>query len=321
VSAPPPARPEARDGAPPPAQRPVLVTGASGFLGRHLARRLEAGGLQVVRAGRRQVLAEAPGESPGERWLQLDLADPDRFESVVRELRPSVVYHLAGFASGGTGLDAIERAFELNARATARLLLAIARAVPDARVVHTGTLDASAPDGVAPLSFGTPYGASKLMSELAIRTMREFAALDVVSARVGNAYGPDEPNPQRFVPYAIGELAAGRSPRVSSGTRRADFVHVADVAEALARIGGHPGPLPSPLDVGTGTLSSIREVVETIARLLGATQPIAWGAAPERRGDQSPADAAALEAAIGWRPAIGLEDGLRDTVGWYLRGR
>jgi nucleoside-diphosphate-sugar epimerase len=293
---------------------PVLVTGASGFVGRHLCRALVAGGYDVLRVSRRP----APLDDGAGRWIHADLLDADAVDAVVRDAAPSCVYHLAGFASGATGLDAIRAALEQNVRVTGNVLLAVAGAAPGIRVVNMSSLEwVRGPSGGG--TYGTPYGASKLINEIVAATMREFASLDVVGVRLGMAYGPDEPNERRLVPYVVGECLAGRAPRVSSPERRADFIHIDDVVDALVRIGTHPGVLPASLDLGTGRTSSVGDVVEAIRELTGATVAAHYGAVPARKNDADVADADATAAVLGWRAGIGLRDGLRATIDWHAR--
>lgn len=293
-------------------QAKTLVTGASGFLGRHLCRALRERGDEPVRVARSK-----SGDDPAARWATCDLLDADRTLELVRTVRPSRIFHLAGFASGDSSLQGIQRALDLNVRATGNLLIAIAAAAPGARVITAGTLEASALADGQP-EFRTAYGASKQMVELAVRMMRQVTGMDVVSARIGNTYGPDEPNARRLVPHVILSLLEGRSPSVSSGTRLIDWIHASDVIEALLDISEHRGAMPPTIDIGTGVLTSVREVVETICDLVGSGIRASFGTVADRPGDGYAADAAASRALLGWSPRFGLDEGLTATVDWYL---
>lgn len=294
-------------------QATTLVTGASGFLGRHLCRALRERGDEPVRVARREA-----GEDPTARWAACDLLDADRTLELVRTVRPSRIFHLAGFASGDSSLQGIRHALDLNVRATGNLLVAIAAAAPDARVIAAGTLEASALSNGQP-EFRTAYGASKQMVELTARMMRQLTGMSVVSARIGNTYGPDEPNARRLVPHVILSLLEGRSPSVSSGSRLIDWIHVSDVIEALLAISEHRGAMPPTIDIGTGVLTSVREVVETICGLVGSGVGVSFGTVPDRPGDGYAADAAATRELLGWSPRFGLGEGLTATVSWYVQ--
>jgi nucleoside-diphosphate-sugar epimerase len=292
----------------------ALVTGASGFLGRHLCRALRAQGIEPVRVTSRPV----PGGDPQARWVRCDLLDADRTREVVAEARPDRIYHLAGFASADASAAGARKAFDLNVRATSNLMFAAVEAAPSARVVSAGTLDAGGLS-VGQRDFWSPYGASKQMVELTGLMLRESQGLDVVFARIGNTYGPDEPNERRLVPHVILGLLQGRPPSVSSGLRRCDWIHVDDTVQALLRIAERPGPLPPSIDVGTGVLTSVRQLVGMICELSGTGLQARFGQAADRPGDGIPADIDATRAALGWAPSIPLLGGLAATYHWYRR--
>lgn len=292
----------------------ALVTGASGFLGRHLCRALRAQGIEPVRVTSRAI----PRGDPRARWVRCDLLDADRTLEVVAEARPDRIYHLAGFASADPTPAGARKAFDLNVRATSNLMFAAVEAAPAARVVSAGTLDAGGLS-VGQRDFWSPYGASKQMVELTGLMLRESQGLDVVFARIGNTYGPDEPNERRLVPHVILELLHGRPPAVSSGLRRCDWIHVDDTVQALLRIAERPGVLPPSIDVGTGVLTSVRQLVGMLCELSGTGLQAQFGQVADRPGDGIPADVDATRDALGWAPSIALLGGLASTCDWYRR--
>lgn len=292
----------------------VLVTGASGFLGRHLCRALRGQGVEPVRLTSRPV----PRDDPQARWVQCDLLDADRTRDVVGALRPQRIYHLAGFASADASSAGARKAFDVNVRATSNLMFAAVEAAPSARIVSAGTLDAGGLS-VGQFDFWSPYGASKQMVELTGLMLRDSQGLDVVFARIGNTYGADEPNENRLVPHVILELLHGRRPTVSSGRRRCDWIHVDDTTQALLRIADRPGPLPPSIDVGTGVLTSVRQLVEMLCELSGTGLRAVFGRVVDRPGDSLVADIDATRAALGWAPTVSLRDGLASTLDWYRR--
>lgn len=291
---------------------PTLVTGAGGFLGLHLCRALRARGDEPIRTRR----TDAGHDDPAARWIRCDLTDARSVDELLAAARPARIVHLAGFASGDSSLAGARQALELNVRATGNLLLAAAAAVPTARVVVAGTLEASSLSD-APVRFHTAYGASKQMVELTVRMMRELHGQDAVCVRIGNTYGPDEPNVRRLVPHVVLGLLRGDRPAVSSGTRRVDWIHVDDVVAGLLRAADHVGPLPPTLDLGTGIATAVREVVTMLSDHVGAPDGPVFGEMPDRPGDQCVADVAATRAVLGWVPRIALSDGIAQTVGWY----
>ncbi|HVL59588.1 MAG TPA: NAD(P)-dependent oxidoreductase [Burkholderiaceae bacterium] len=293
----------------------VLVTGATGFLGSHVSRRLEGEGCDTLCISRRP--PQRPDGAAHVLWVQCDLLDRAQIDAVIGRIQPARVFHLAG-SSRDRGLAGAASAFDANVVATANLLLAVARHCPDARVVTAGTLECSNPWTDVP-QFHTAYGAAKVAAEMIARHLREHHALDVVSARIGMTYGPADPNDTRLVPYVIRSLLQRTPPRLSHCNRREDWIYIDDVVDALLRIGGAPAPLPPTLDVGHGRAVTARDVVETICDCLGTDVAPVYGVLPDRPGDAFAADIADTTSLLDWRPQVELRDGIARTVRWHLQ--
>jgi UDP-glucose 4-epimerase len=295
----------------------VILTGASGFLGLHLAEKLQQVGATVIAVRRPSSTREAPADES----VWLDLTDRAAVARELRRIKPDLVYHLGGFVSGDRSAEAMKHAFDGNVLSSANLLFASTDVVPDARVVITTSLDASDPWS-GPAMTGSPYGVSKLQVEILAGALQSLQGADVVSARVGLAYGPNDPNEMRLVPMVIRALLDGISPRLSSGKRRCDWIHVSDVAEGLLQMGTSRELHGRSLELGTGKLSSIRRVADTLRRIVQPSVAITYDKALDRPNDQErAADLAATERAIGWTPRFDLQHGLRDTVEWYRNQR
>jgi len=138
--------------------------------------------------------------------------------------------------------------------------------------------------------------------------------LPVTMARIFMAYGSGQRR-SKLIPYVIHSLLDGESPRLGAGERRVDWVHVDDVVEGLILASQHPAACGATVELGSGRLVSIREVVETIARLLESPIRLEFGAQPPRPNERERIAAiGATSAMIGWRPRIELTDGLRRTI-------
>jgi nucleoside-diphosphate-sugar epimerase len=128
------------------------------------------------------------------------------------------------------------------------------------------------------------------------------------------AYGPGQAA-GKLVPATIRAFRAGEAPRLSSGHAEADFVYVDDVVEGLLAAARVAYPGAAPIDLGSGGLVSIREVVETIRELLGSELAPRWGALPDRPFERPRvADLADAEKRLAWRPLVALRDGLARTI-------
>ena len=228
-------------------------------------------------------------------------------EELVTRLQPDVVVHLAARADGTRRLDAVVPILTDTLLSTVSVLAAAAR-LPQCKVVLAGSVE----DGGHQPDVHSPYAASKAAAATYATLFHGLWQLDVTVLRLAMVYGPDDPNAHRLIPSVVAAFADGRRPAVSSGTRRIDWVYVEDVVDAfLAAADGEPGVF----DIGSGTLVSIRETVRLVAAAMGTAIAPAFGAVGDRplerelRADPEPA-----RASLGWRPTVGLAEGIARTV-------
>jgi nucleoside-diphosphate-sugar epimerase len=278
--------------------RRVLVTGADGFIGTYLCRRLEEHGAQLFAMRRAQ---------------HGDLSEPDVAERVVGEFQPEVVFHLASMVTSGHSLDLVVPVTVAGLVAAVRLLTAAA-AQRTPRVVLAGSMREPQGDE-PPLSV---YGAAKGAQSAYARMFHALYGLDAVVARMFTVYGPDERNPERFLPYVTRTLLRGEPAKMSSGRREIDWIYVDDAVDGLLVLGATDGLGGSRIDIGSGSPATVRTLAGEVARLTGSRSELLFGALPDR--DLEPLRIADVEETyrrIGWRASVPLEEGLRRTVAWY----
>jgi nucleoside-diphosphate-sugar epimerase len=130
-------------------------------------------------------------------------------------------------------------------------------------------------------------------------------------------YGPAQA-PGKLIPAVTLSLLKGKIPRISSGRRRADWIYIDDVIEGFLAGALTPGIEGATIDLGSGELTSIREIVERLVAIIDhEVQPI-FGALPDRPGENEiAANTAVASATLGWTAKTSLERGLRQTVEWY----
>ncbi|MDO9308819.1 MAG: NAD-dependent epimerase/dehydratase family protein [Deltaproteobacteria bacterium] len=298
----------------------ILVSGASGFVGGALVRRLAGEGKEVhlvLRSGSsRQRLEGLSGICVHEA----DLRDADRVRAVVSEVRPRTIYHCAvygGFASQ-SDTSAI---FETNLTGTINLLQACER-VGFELFVNAGS---SSEYGIKnhPMREADPahpigdYGVAKCAATMFCRSEALLKGLPVVTLRLFSPYGPWD-DQRRFIPYLIRCLTAGDSPCISTPDSVRDYIFIDDVLDlyrAVSEASVTPGEV---YNAGSGRQHTIGEVAEIIRRITGGPELVWGGARPSRPEPKIwEADISKTSADFGWRPSIGFEEGIRRTFEWF----
>ena len=142
--------------------------------------------------------------------------------------------------------------------------------------------------------------------------------LPVIIARPFMVYGPGQWDLTKLLPYVIVSLLKGDAPRISSGTRQLDWVHVADVVDGLLIVAKSQYADARTIDLGTGELVSIRDVVTLVRELLGSQSDVLFGAVADRPFERPhAARLAETNRLLGWIPTTPLKDGLNETIAWY----
>jgi nucleoside-diphosphate-sugar epimerase len=290
--------------------RKVLVTGASGFIGTHLCRRLHELGAEVHAVSR----SRHDRERKELHWWQGDITDTDWVTRTVRAVRPGLIFHLASRVEGSRDAALVLPTFRSNLMSTVNILLA-AREL-GCRAVLTGSLEEPAAGDSQEIPC-SPYAAAKWASGGYARMFHALYQLSVITLRVFMVYGPGQQDLRKLVPYVTLSLLRGEPPRLSSGKRPVDWIYVGDVVEGFIAAGLVAVPSGT-FDIGSGELVSIRAVVERLVQLVNSSIQPLFGALPDRQLEQvRVADIGHSKELMQWQPATSLQSGLEKTVAWY----
>ncbi|MGZ6791307.1 MAG: NAD-dependent epimerase/dehydratase family protein [Mycobacteriales bacterium] len=303
---------------------PVLVTGATGFLGSHLTSRLLAEGADV------HALTSTVSSVYPQRLLPVrdritlhegSLADRSAMDALASDVRPRLVFHLGAYTHVGKSWQRVDECVQVNVQGTVNLLQALAPYGYD-RFVYTGTSeiygDVEVPfreDGpVNPIS---PYSVSKYAGERYCRMFHQGKGWPLVMVRPFNAYGPAQ-SPDRVIPEIIVRALRGQRLAMTQGRQTREFNYATDIAAGFLAAGlrGEPGRV---YNIGCGQEVSMADLATRVLRLMGDPIVAELGALPDRPTEiwRMHADATRAREELGWAPEVDLDEGLRRTIAWY----
>lgn len=300
--------------------RRVAVTGAGGFIGAHLLRRLVAGGARVraLSGPVDAAVQEPPAEVEAHRG---EIDDPACVGPLVD--RTELVFHLAGPASVRESLEAPLLYARVHTCGTVAVLEACRRGRVG-RLVYVSSAEvygrpACVPvDESRPLQARSPYAAAKIAAERFVEAWRIAHRIEAVVLRPFSIYGPGQ-HARSLAGEAIAQALRGDVVEVSDPRPVRDYCFVEDLVDALIAAAVRPLADPAPVwNVGTGRGTSVAELVEAIGRARGRTLALRPRAVVDRPAHVDiphlVADPTRIGDAIGWRASTSLEEGLRRTI-------
>ncbi len=301
----------------------VLVTGATGFVGANLARRLLHDGHEVhlfVRQDYNPWRIEAIRSHVPVH--EVELGDEEALARLVGGIQPDWVFHLAAYGAYSQQTD-LYRMVHTNVLGTMNLVSACLKTGFEA-FVNTGSSSEygfkdHAPSETEWLEPNSHYAVTKASATLFSRYTARSRRVHLPTLRLYSVYGPYEA-PARLIPTLIVRGMNGELPPLVNPDIARDYVYVEDVIEAYLLAASRPGQEPgSVYNVGTGVQTSLREVVEVARRALQVAAEPQWGSMPNRLWDTNVwvSDNRKIQAGLGWRPRHTFEQGFRLTVSWF----
>jgi len=299
--------------------RRVLITGSTGFIGRHCLRPLEAAGYEVHAVTSREALT-LEGQS---RWHRADLLKPGALEALVTAIRPTHLLHFAWYAIPGKYPSAPENLEWSNA--TANLLAAFAKGGGERAVFAGSCFEYDFRYGycneeLTPSKPGTFYGVCKNATRQIIDGFSRQFGTSSTWARIFHLYGPHEPG-GRLVPAVVTALLKGEVARCTHGQQVRDFLYVEDVAEAFVALLG--SDVRGTVNIGSGAPISLRQLIDQLTNAMDVRGQVEFGAL-DARADDPPVlvpDIRRLREEVGWQPRWTIERGMKSTVDWWRTQR
>ena len=302
----------------------VLVTGASGCIGRHLVPALVERGWDVHaltsgRTGAEGVLDSGAKMGQGVTWHTGDLLRTGDTDKVVAAASPTHLVHLAWYIAPGRWAAAPEN-FDW-VQASLGLVRAF-KAHGGSRVVTAGSCleydwrYGYCSEALTPCTPHTIYGACKHALQILTSALARDGSLASAWARIFFIYGPHE-HPDRLVAAVVRSLLAGEPARTSHGRQVRDYLFVEDVADALVRL--LESDVTGPINIASGQAIALRDIIFQIGRQMGRSELIQLGAIPQATTDTPivVADTSRLTAELDWQPRWDLAQGIEKTIAWW----
>lgn len=304
----------------------TIVTGASGFIGRWVARwlcALQADVHLIVRDSERAREIFHDYEIDGE-ISEVDLRNSEAVEHLFDRVRPSITFNMAGY-----GVDPTERDETTANQINAEVVKTICRAVNKVRkptwmgqdLIHVGsaleygTVNGNLDEGTEP-NPTTLYGISKLVGTRWVAQCSQETGLKGLTARLFMVYGPGE-HDGRLLPSLLATANNGGSMQLTPGQQKRDFTYVEEAAEGLLRLGLTPSGPDKIINIASGKLQSVRSFVDTAADVLKiSADRLNFGAIPQRAEEMNHSDVAVdrLRQLVGWVPTVSVSEGILRTA-------
>lgn len=297
----------------------VLITGANGFVGSHVARLLVAEGCEV-----HVLLRESSNRwriqdiLPSLHLWQSDLLAFVTVNNYLQKIKPELCIHLAWYAEPGKYLNSQEN---LNSLQASLNLLSQLAEVGCQRFVGIGTcfeydLDLGYLSESSMIKPITLYAATKVALASILQQFAQITEMEMAWIRLFYQYGPME-DERRLIPAIITSLLRDEVVKITKGEQIRDFLHVEDVASAICAVAN--SHLSGIVNVGSGQPITVREIALELGDLLGKTHLINLGALPYRINDPMfiCANNKLLKESTDWLPKYSLTDGLKNTIDWY----
>jgi nucleoside-diphosphate-sugar epimerase len=295
----------------------IVLTGATGFIGSHVARRLLVAGHKVTAVVRpASDLWRIKDLLPSLTLLEGDLSVLSGLRGSLAAARPDLFIHLAWL-----GQKLTPAAGNIVALGSSLELLQLMPEIGCRRIMMAGSCFEYAPsrDELMEESPAKPhdlYGAAKHALFLAGSHFAALTKIELIWPRIFYVYGPHE-DPRRLVSSVIVALLKGESAPTTRGEQMRDYLHVEDVADALCAIAENG--VSGAVNVASGTDVTVAQVATQIGRLTGRPDLLRLGALPYREGEPMVIRAGTrrLRDEVGWKARFDLAGGLADTINWW----
>jgi nucleoside-diphosphate-sugar epimerase len=303
----------------------ILVTGANGFIGSHLTRKLLKEGAEVhvlIRKDANQFRIQDFIKKLT-IWYG-NLSDYQSIRSCIGNSRPQIIFHLAALLNVKRDPELIEPMIDINIKGTLNLLRVVTKEkIAFECFVNTGS---SEEYGNGPVPFSeaqreipvSPYSASKVATTYFCQMLYRSMGLPIVTLRPFIVYGPNQ-DTDMFIPSLIQHCLERKDFPMTAGGQTREFTYIDDIVEAYLRAASCPQAAGEVINIGNGIEYRIKDIAEKIVGMMGDPIKLLVGALPKRPGetDHFFCNNEKARKLLGWSPKINIDKGLERTIGWY----
>jgi len=307
-------------------KRKILLTGGTGFLGHHVVKALlgrKADVTLLVQPHEKTWrLDSMDGKIP---MVRANLTNREETEKAVQEVCPEVIIHFAGMMERRRDLSILDELYAQHVESTINLIVATDPEVTKL-IINTGTSEEYGEQvdpflETLPIDPVSPYSASKGAGTVVATYLSKAIGVPVVTMRPFICYGPAQLH-DTLIPFLIKGVLQKRTVELTEGLQYRDFIFVDDLVSCYLSSIENAEMIEGPqvFNVGSGRKTTVREVFETIARLMNGEDYLKIGARPMRAGEPESmiADIQKAQKLLGWRPKVSLGKGLKKTIDWWM---
>ena len=295
-----------------------LITGAGGFIGRHLLHQLQTYGAQISTISRNH--HNFPKEI---EQYAIDIKDTCAINECLQKCQPDHIFHLAAFKERNDSIQAFYSSVETNLIGTLNLFSAAKDVTSVQSIVTIGTAEEYG-NNIPPFNEKlrecpvTPYSISKLCISQMGELIFHHYNLPVIILRPTLAYGPGQ-GTDMFLPSLITSLLENNPFNMTLGEQTRDFVYVADLVEAMLLASRNTNVRGQIINIGSGVPTKIADIAQTIEKIIDKRGLVKLGSKPYRKNEVIDyyIDPRKAEALLGWKTKTSLNEGLNRTIAYY----
>ena len=304
---------------------PVLITGANGFIGSHLTKKLVLLGAKVnifIEPGTSLMRIEEARSMI--KIYSVDIRDFEKVKASVKKIKPVKIYHLAGCSDVTRSFDLIDKMIDVNLRGTMNILKAVKETnVRFDSFINTGTCEEYG-DNTAPFRETqrpnpvSPYSASKVAATYFCQMLHKTQKMPITTLRPFLTYGPGQIS-NMLISSLIRKCLLNEDFKMTKGDQTRDFNYVLDIVDGYVKASTTKAAIGEIINLGSGHEYKIKDVVDLIVRLTKTKIKPQKGTLPYRAGEAMHFYSSSEKARkiLKWQPKMSLYKGLKETIKWY----